>query len=561
MTNNASVVAVKTITAVAAATVAFSPAPLSASAWASPTTPVVPHPQPVPGSAVQQPTQVHVPAPINVPRQAPAPPPPVQHTAVKAPPPVQHTATQAPPPAQHTASEAPPQHTVTAEPSAPEPSPTPTHRVQPSEPSPTLEHTATSAAPRPGETRSPTQSPGATEPSATAPAPGHTATASAPPETSEPRGTHGAKVGPSVNPSRQTTGPSGHESAVIPRGDTSITVPVASPPKPIPAPQEAVEAARVAPAALIDPAQPPPLPAKVDFNKQIQTAIRGNVDHDKGVYRPQHWDYVDYDAYHRATLFNPLGSDVTFRYFCNGAYQTVWIPPGGRVLLNMDTPGVFPFTVAAGELVSVGSFLGGAWIPPADWAGPPPVDWQPWAPVTYSAVPVDFADLGQTVMVDEVTEVGHDDTLPVGQRDVVMLNDSSLARGEIHPDPDGGPPHITLQKTQQLPGVSPWNNGQDLINTSVEKPAATPKNHLPWVIGGLAAVLALVGGVAAWVWKHPRGAHALANTATGDAPTEIFDPASRTDWLHDSRGGPHSEFESTGGAWRETDTLRRRRTR
>ena len=117
----------------------------------------------------------------------------------------------------------------------------------------------------------------------------------------------------------------------------------------------------MAPAAQIDPAQPPPPPAKVNFNEQIQTAIRANVNHDEGVYRPQHWDYVDYDQYHRPTLFNPLPTDVSFRYFYNGAYQTVWVPTGGRVLLNMAMAGVFPFTVAAGELVSVGSLLGGAW--------------------------------------------------------------------------------------------------------------------------------------------------------------------------------------------------------
>jgi hypothetical protein len=319
-------------------------------------------------------------------------------------------------------------------------------------------------------------------------------------------------------------------------------------------PHEAVEAARSAPAALIDPAQPPPPPPGVNFNQQVQTAVRANVHHDDGVYRPQHWDYVDYDQYRRPTLFNPLGSDVTFRYFCNGAYQTVSVPPGGRVLLNMATPGVFPFTVAAGELLTVGSFLGGAWIPPVDWNGPPPVDWQPWAPVTYSGVPVDFSDAGQTVMVDRVTEVGHDDTLPAGQRDVVMLNDSTLGRGEIQANPDGGPPKITLQKTQQLPGVSPWNNGQDWITTSVEKPTPPGNNHLPWVIGGLAATLALLSGVATWVWKHPLGRHALVGAPAANAPTETINPTGPTEWLYSDDRTPEGRYDHTGAAWSETNT-------
>lgn len=499
MTKNAPALAVKTIAALAAATATLSAPLLSAPAWASPTTPTVP--QPVP--PVQHPTEVQNPAPINT--HAPAPPP-AQHTATQAP--------TTPPPVQHTTAATPPPHSATTEPSAPKSSPTPT--VQPS------------------------------QPSATAPAPSHSPPASAPTRTSEPGITTRPGASPSVSPTWRTTGPSGHQSVVIPRGGTSTTVPIAAPPKRIPASHEAIEAARLAPAALIDPKQPPPPPAKVNFNDQIQTAIRENVNHDQGVYRPQHWDYVDYDEYHRPHFFNPMPSDVSFQYFYNGAYQTVWVPAGGCVLLNMDAPGVFPFTVAAAALISVGSFLGGAWIPPEDWVGPPPSDWQPWAPVTYQAVPVDFANAGQTVLVDEVTQVGHDDSLPVGQRDIVQLPDGTLGRGEIQPSPEGGPPQITVQQTQQMPGVSPWNNGRDWINTAVSKPAAPPNNHLPWIIGGLAAVLALLGGAAAWVWKHPHGTQAV---AAANAPTETFNPAPSTSWMHDGA----DSAPSTGQAWSETD--------
>jgi hypothetical protein len=512
VTKNQRALPLRKIAAVAAAASALSAPFLAVPAWGTPSTPAVPHPAPAPvpipapnvGHPI--PTHVAIPAPINTPTRASVPPPP----------PVQHAPTQAPP-----------QHTATAQPAAPKPGPAPAqpvqpgnlptaapaHPVQPGNP-PTPIQTAASLPPQPREGPKPTQGPGTIGPS-------------------KPAGTPQIATGPSW----QTTGPGGHPSAVIPRGGTSITVPVAAPPKGLPTPHEAIEAARLAPPTHVDPAHPPVPPPHVNFNEQVQTAMRVNADHDEGFRR---WEYVDYDQYRRPTLFNPLPRDATFRYFYNGAYQTVWVPSGGRVLLNMDTVGVFPFTVAAGELISAGSFLGGAWIPPLDWMGPPPGDWQPWAPMTYSAVPVDFANLDQTVMVDRVTSVGHDDTLPAGQRDVVLLNDSTLGRGELQPSPDGGPPHITLQQTQQLPGVSQWNDGQEYINTAIEKPAKPappPDNDLPWIIGGLVAVLALLGGIAAWVWKHPRGIHAV---PTANAPTETFDPVPSTEWLYNADGEPGS---------------------
>ena len=134
-----------------------------------------------------------------------------------------------------------------------------------------------------------------------------------------------------------------------------------------------------------------------------------------------------------------------------------------------------------------------------------------------------------------------------------MLNDSTLGRGEIQPAPDGGPPQITLQQTQQLPGVSPWNNGQDWINTAVQKPVPPPaKSHLPWIIGGLGAVLALLGGIAAWVWKHPRGAHAFATALTANGLTETFDPVPSTHWMYDG----DSDAGRTGQAWSEPEAWR-----
>jgi hypothetical protein len=251
---------------------------------------------------------------------------------------------------------------------------------------------------------------------------------------------------------------------------------------------------------------------------------------------------------------------MSFRYFYGGDYRTVLVPVGGRVILDAVAAGVYPITVLAGDIVSVASFLGGGFVPPPDWVGPPPVDWQPFQPVSYSQVPVDFSNLNRTVMVDQVTVVGHDDSLPVGQRDVVMLDDSTLARGEIQaPPPDGGAPAITLAQTQPLPGVGPWDNGQQYINTALETPTGPSHNNLPWIIVGAGAVLALLGGIAAWVWKRPHGDHALADDAPTDvidAPTEMLDAHSGTDWS--SNGGPDSDSDpvSHGHEWSPTDVWR-----
>jgi hypothetical protein len=275
----------------------------------------------------------------------------------------------------------------------------------------------------------------------------------------------------------RTSGPGG-QSAVVTKGSATVTVPVAAHPGGVPASKEAIEAARVAPAVEVSAAQPPAV--RGNFNDRVQAAIKANVDHDVDVYRPRHWDYLDYDEYHRPSFYNPLAQDMSFRYFYNGAYQTLFVPAGGHVLLDAVVAGVFAFIAVAADIVSVGSFYGGCWVPPPGWVGPPPADWQPWQPAIYTGVPVDFANAGQTVLVDQVTAVGHDDSLPAGQQDVFMLDDSTLARGEIQPSPDGGPPQVTLQQTQSMPGVGPWDNGQQYINTAIQKPIAPP-SKIPWL--------------------------------------------------------------------------------
>jgi hypothetical protein len=392
----------------------------------------------------------------------------------------------------------------------------------PTSPAPTTQVPAGGGSPTPS--RSAQVTPG-TSPVKTSPVPGMTTT----------RSVGGPGYGGTSAP--PTTKP-GQQSAVVTKGSTVTTVPVANTPKGVPASSEAIAQARVAPPVQYSAAKPPPV--RVNFTQQVQQVVRVNTDRDRGFYRPRRWEYLDYDEYRRPIFFNPLATEMSFRYFYGGDYRTVLVPVGGRVILDAVAAGVYPITVLAGDIVSVASFLGGGFVPPLGWVGPPPVDWQPFQPVSYSQVPVDFSNLNRTVMVDQVTVVGHDDSLPVGQRDVVMLDGSTLARGEIQaPPPDGGAPEITLAQSQPLPGVGPWDNGQQYINTALETPTGPSHSNLPWAIVGVAAVLALLGGIAVWVWKRPHGDHAL-----DDAPTDVLDLSSATDWS--SNGGPDSDLSNGG---------------
>lgn len=310
----------------------------------------------------------------------------------------------------------------------------------------------------------------------------------------------------------------GQQTTVINRNGGTQQVPVAASPRGVEAAShEAVEAARNAPPSKVDALSPPPV--REDFNHEAEHAIRANVDHDESFVRPRHWDYIDYDEYRRPRFINPTEHEMSFKYFYGGDYRTVVVPVGGNVVLDAAIAGVYPITVITGDIISAATFVGGAFIPPDGWDGPPPPDWAPYQPVVYDSVPVDFVNADeQTAVVDRVTMVGHDDTLPEGQRDVFTINDSTLARGQVTPAPEGGPPQVKVQQTQPLPGVSPWNDGKQYVNTQVTPLAASHRNLAPWAVGGLGVVLALLAGIAAWVWKHPRGAHAV----SADAPTEWY---------------------------------------
>lgn len=311
---------------------------------------------------------------------------------------------------------------------------------------------------------------------------------------------------------------------------SSSAVPVSSGTPVVPEPAavpvksaEAIQAAKVAPAVVVDPAAPPPPPVNVtnvtnvtNINTQItniqQVDIHNNTDITVNNWRPDRWDYVDYDPYRRPILYNPCGEDVRYRYYYDGDYREAWVPAGGRIVLNIGIVGVFPFVAVGSSFVSSGYFNGGAWIPPDEsYDGPPPPDWQPYNPAYYDNAYVNVAAADRSIFVNRVTVVGHDDAAPMGQQDSFMLDGTTLARGQIGPDGTA----ITLATAQKTPGVGPVSNGVDLL--SLAAPMAPARDNTLYYVGAALAVVALMGGIFWWVWR--KGARAAHGAGGYDPPT------------------------------------------
>ncbi|WP_206601258.1 hypothetical protein, partial [Mycobacterium paraense] len=298
---------------------------------------------------------------------------------------------------------------------------------------------------------------------------------------------------------------------------------VVAPPQGLDAPPQAIADAKAAPVTRIDPARPLEPPSRVyDFQQQVQNVVdghRGNVDLIKAdnqeLVRPRHWDYVDYDDNHRPVLYNPLSEAMTFRYFYDGAYREAFVPAGGRIVLDAATVGLVPFTAVGYSHVAAGSFYGGASIPPAGSDGPPPPTYTaPAPPDVYEHVSALVAADNQTVEVGQVEVVSHDDSQPAGSQDTFLLNDSTLAWGQVN-DPSSAT-QIKVTKTQSLPAAGPTDNGSILVALTGLKEPGPPSD--PWWPSALAySGLAIGVCLIAWTISRPRRrADATVADARGD---------------------------------------------
>ncbi|MCV7029655.1 hypothetical protein [Mycobacterium sherrisii] len=279
---------------------------------------------------------------------------------------------------------------------------------------------------------------------------------------------------PKINPSRPGT----------PRNISVVT-----PPKKLEAPAQAIAAAKAAPEARLNPADPPRPPTPTDFNQQVQNVINAHSDNielikadNKALVRPRHWEFVDYDQYHRPTLYNPLGQAMTFRYSYAGASREAYLPAGGRIVLDAGTVGLVPFTAVSESYLAAGSFYGGAFVPPDNWQGPPPPGYAAPAPPTlYQNVSAEIPAVVQTVQIGQVAVVGHDDSQPPGSQDTFLLDDSTLAWGQVN-DPSSST-QIKVAKSQSLPGFGPTDNGSFLFALAAPgepNQAAPPAPSQPW---------------------------------------------------------------------------------
>jgi hypothetical protein len=302
-------------------------------------------------------------------------------------------------------------------------------------------------------------------------------------------------------------------------------VAVVAPPRKLDAPPQAIAAAKAAPVARLDPAAPPKPPTQTDFNQQVQNVISAHSDNidlikadNKALVRPRHWDFLDYDEDHRPTLYNPLDQAMTFRYTYGGASREAYLPAGGRIVLNTATVGLVPFTAVSESYLASGSFYGGAFVPPENGQGPPPPAYAaPAPPTVYQNVLAEVPANNQTVQVGEVTVVGRDDSQPAGSQDTFLLDDSTLAWGQVN-DPSSGV-QIRVTKTQSLPGFGPTDNGSFLLALAGHEgpgQAAPPAITQPWwpsALGfGILGIVVVV--VASLVSRRKPGADDTKGSAT-----------------------------------------------
>jgi hypothetical protein len=115
----------------------------------------------------------------------------------------------------------------------------------------------------------------------------------------------------------------------------------------------------------------------------------------------------------------------------------------------------------------------------------------------YQDVTAYVAAANQVVEVGQVQVVGHDGSQPAGSQDTFLLDDSTLAWGQVNDA--GSVAQIRVTKTQSLPGAGPTDNGSYLVALAAIKDPSTQPSQ-PWWPSALsygALAIAVVG--AAWL--------------------------------------------------------------
>jgi hypothetical protein len=301
-------------------------------------------------------------------------------------------------------------------------------------------------------------------------------------------GPHGPSAPPNVGGSINPGGAPVHEPAGPGRlENTPIKVAPPVMPQVAPVPPARIEQARTAPPVLVNALAPPPPRVPVDFGERLNAVSRmPNVSlvtvNNVTMVRPAKWQYLGYGPDRTPYFYNPYPGPINVRYFYGGAYRMLPVAPGARVLLDAVDAAVFPYTVIGDDFVASGLFNGGGYVPPV-----------------WDDVEAFLPAYNQSVLVDQVTLVGHDDTKPFGQQDTFMLDDSTLGWGS---KTDDG--HITINRTQPTPGVGPTDDGGSLL--PVQMVAKQTDARWPWAVAAAgAAGLAIVGSVGWMVGRRRNG--------------------------------------------------------
>ncbi len=98
----------------------------------------------------------------------------------------------------------------------------------------------------------------------------------------------------------------------------------------------------------------------------------------------------------------------------------------------------------------------------------------------------------ETVEVGHVAVVGHDGSQPAGSQDTFLLDDSTLAWGQVD-NSSSAPAQIRAIKTQPLPRAGPTDDGSLLVLLAVHHQEPGLPHQAGWLLalryGGFAVIV------------------------------------------------------------------------
>ena len=504
-----------------------------------PTTTIVPAPpaevtQAPAEKPVEQPTAADIPSPaapaVVVPSAAPAvEAPPVQQSVVAPAPtrasePVAPSSAPAAPPAQREAppSSPPPVTTTTKSATtsapvtsaAPPPSAPPSASLAPAPASETSSASSGSAAPK-SEPSSANSSSASSAPESSSAASSSAASSS---ETSAPE-SESARNGSGSSSSSASSSASDATPKVIakvapqtleaPEADVQLAKSAAVvEAKPVEAPkQEIADIARIIDVPGRDKDQSDRNGQRNDQRNDDNVQLAGNWDRNVRQWRP---DWVEYDDYYRPVLSNPYRDPVRIVYVYQNAPRVAFIPPLGRIVLEVAQFAAYSFTALVTNPVNevlnvaVGSFFGGGYDPGVGLPLPPP----PPPLLNYANVPVQvrYPDATyQPFRVNKIVDVGPD--AQYGEQKV-LLDGVTPAWGEWKQGPSGER-SFEVHKTQQFPGLDdprpgPLPGDYQLTLASDESPSGMTKRDVYLIAVAVACGALSIGAVVLAVFMGRR---------------------------------------------------------